>query len=109
MDDGTRNAILQLASSDRNTSPEQLEALKRAVSGNGPKTRWLTTAATCELLGEAEGKPVSRPYLRKLVKNGHLHPKNLSCRKTRYDQGEVLDFMQRGGSQKACTGTIGEK
>ena len=109
MDDGTRNAILQLASSDRNTSPEQLEALKRAVSGNGPKTRWLTTAATCALLGEAEGKPVSRPYLRKLVKNGHLHPKNLSCRKTRYDQGEVLDFMQRGGLQKAYSGAIAKE
>ena len=97
MDDATRTAILQLAKTDRGTSPEQLEALKRAISGNGPKTHWLTTAAACELLGEPEGKPVSRPYLRNLVREGHLHPKKLSCRKTRYDQGEVLDFMQTGG------------
>ena len=95
MEEATRNSILMLARTDKSTSPEQLAAVERAVKGNGPKVTWLNSKDARALLGEADGKPISKPYLRKLVTDGLLHPKQLSSRKTRYDQGEILALMQQ--------------
>ncbi len=93
----TVSAIMTMAQADGTVVPEQLEALSEICRSRGHISRKLITAEKAQaILGEPEGKPISKPTLIRYAQEGKLRPIRLSCRKVRYDEREVRKLLNNG-------------
>lgn len=87
-----------MAKSDVSVSQTHLESLEKFLNRieSSHRKSLITSEVARTRLGEAEGRSVSRPYLKSLVNKGVLHPIKLSARKTRFDSEEIADFLACG-------------
>ena len=91
------DAIVTMAEAN-GLPPESVKVLRRVCSGkHNEKPIPITGKEAREILGRADGRLVSRPYLRSLVEAGKLKQFRLSSRKIRYDKNEVENLLINNG------------
>lgn len=100
MKNSTVETIVAIAKTDTETTPEQIKAILRICKSPTPRRNLIPPREACQILGDAEGKPISRVTLRNYVKRGRLAEVRLSERKIRFDLDEV-EQLAYVGLQKA--------
>ena len=86
----TSDLIASLLASDETVSPEMRDYLLKAMRQSVPKRKLISAKEAMALLD------VSRPTLRDYVKRGVLEQVNLSARKVRFDEQEVVRLAYSG-------------
>ena len=86
----TSDLIASLLASDETVSPEMRDYLLKAMRQSVPKRKLISAKEAMALLD------VSRPTLRDYAKRGVLEQVNLSARKVRFDEQEVVRLAYSG-------------
>lgn len=89
MKNSTVETLTAIAKADTETTPEQIKAILQICKSPTPRRNLIPAREACRILGDAEGKAISRVTLRNYVKRGRLAEVRLSERKIRFDLQEV--------------------
>ena len=93
MTDNVREAILQVARSDRDTPADQLAALARVCSGDYRRRRLVPPMTARRMLGG--DRPISAYSLRRMVQDGRLTRVSATGKCSyRYDLAELAELLK---------------
>ena len=92
MEEATRAFLTKILEADNTVTAEQRETILKATRQPVPRRKLITAKEAQEILG------VSRPTLRDYVRRRRLEQINMSCRKVRFDEQEVLRLAYGGST-----------